>query len=191
MPLGSSSMVRLFSRREFYRLLDLGFFRNQNVELIEGEIVRMPLPKSPHYAAISLTDMALRAAFGPGHWVRTQGPLHLLKRSIPVPDVSVVLGSIRDYSDHPTSALLIVEVSDSTLAYDRGPKGSLYAKAGIADYWIINLKGRQLEIRRRPVRDRNQLYGFRYADLTVLPPADHATPLAAPRARVAVADLLP
>jgi Uma2 family endonuclease len=184
-------MVRLFSRREFYRLLDQGFFRNQSVELIEGEIVRMPQQPSPHFAAISLVDAALRPAFGPGYWVRTQGPLHLLKRSAPVPDVSVVAGSIRDYSDHPTSALLLVEVSGSTLSYDRGPKGSLYAKAGIADYWIVNLKVRQLEIRRRPVRDRGQLYGFRYADVQTLLPTDYATPLAAPQARVAVADLLP
>jgi Uma2 family endonuclease len=190
MPLGSS-MVRLFSRREFYRLFDQGFFRGQGVELIEGEIIRMPQQRSPHYKAVWLADAALRTALGPGFWIRAQGPVHLLKRSAPVPDVSVVTGSIQDYDDHPTSALLIVEVSDSTLSYDRGPKASLYAKAGIADYWIVNLKGRQLEVRRRPVRDRTQVFRHRYADVQALLPGNHATPLAAPKARVAVSDLLP
>jgi Uma2 family endonuclease len=191
MRLGSSSMVRLFSRREFYRLLDQGFFHNQSVELIEGEIIRMPEQQPPHSASIGLAEEALRLAFGQGFWVRSQAPMHLLKRSAPAPDISVVPGSPRDYRQHPTSALLVVEVSDSTLSYDRGPKASLYAKAKIADYWIVNLVNRQLEVRRRPVRDRSQLYSYRYADLAVFKPTDHATPLAVPQARIPVADLLP
>jgi Uma2 family endonuclease len=125
--------------------------------------------------------------------VRVQASLDLTPNSVPDPDLAVVAGAPRTHNTNtnPTSALLIVEVSLTTLGLDRRRKGSLYARAGIADYWIVNLVDHQLEVRRSPVRDSNQRYGFGYADLTVLGPADHATPMAAPQARIAVADLLP
>jgi Uma2 family endonuclease len=82
-------------------------------------------------------------------------------------------------------------VSETTLAYDRGRKASLYAASGIADYWIVNLVQRQLEIYRNPIADASQPFGFRYDQRTILNPNDHASPLAAPPARILVADLLP
>jgi Uma2 family endonuclease len=87
--------------------------------------------------------------------------------------------------------VLIVEISEGTLSYDRNDKGSLYAKAGILDYWIVNLAARKLEIYRQPVRDRNELYGHRYADVNIYGPGDAVAPLAAPKSPVKVADLLP
>jgi hypothetical protein len=104
----------------------------------------------------------------------------------------VVQGSPRSASpDNPTTALLVAEVSDTTLAYDRHTKGSLYAAAAIADYWIINLVDRQLEVYRNPVSDSSQRYGCRYDNVTILLATDHISPLAAPHARILVADLLP
>src|SRR5262249_31704863 len=96
-----------------------------------------------------------------------------------------------DYTDHPTTALLVVEVSDTTLAYDRHRKASLYACVGIADYWIVNLVHNQVELYRSPAADSAQPYGFRYADATIRRPGDTVSPLAKPKARVKVADLLP
>src|SRR5262249_46272485 len=93
--------------------------------------------------------------------------------------------------DNPTSALLLVEVSDTTLAYDRSTKASLYARAGIADYWTVNLVDRQVEVRRNPVPDPSQPYGFRYADEIILSPAHFVSPLAARQAQIPGADLLP
>jgi Uma2 family endonuclease len=112
---------------------------------------------------------------------------------MPDPDVAVVPGSPRTAPRHgiPTTALLVVEVSESTLSVDRNLMGSLYAAGGIADYWIVNLVQRQLEIYRNPVADAAQPFGFRYADRTIHDPADAVAPLAAPNASVAVADLLP
>jgi len=107
------------------------------------------------------------------------------------PDISVVPGTPRDYTEHPTGALLVVEVSETTLAYDRGRKGSLYAAAGIQDYWIVNLVDRQLEVYRDPVPDPNESSGFRYNTRTVFLSGQSASPLAAPAASIAVADLLP
>jgi Uma2 family endonuclease len=174
-------------------MAEAGLFLDCRVELIEGEIVEMPPQKNFHAAAISLTQDALNAAFGPGHWVRVQMSLDLTPLSVPDPDLAVVPGSPRQVksAQNPTTALLIVEVSETTLRFDRGRKASLYARAGIADYWIVNLVDRQLEVRRNPVSDGNQPYGFRYADEMILSPADFVTPLGAPQARISVVDLLP
>jgi Uma2 family endonuclease len=144
----------------------------------------------PHASTVDRVGEALRRVLGIGFWVRMQFPLNL-GTSDPEPDVSVVVGQREDYSDHPTTAVLIVEVSDSTLAYDRGRKASLYARAGIADYWIVNLVDNQLEVRRDPRPDATQHYGHGYANVTVLVPPAVVNPLALPNASLAVADLLP
>ena len=185
--------TRKWTRAEYYRMADLGMFRDQRVELIEGTIVQMPPQKNPHAIGLGLAEDAARATFGPRHWVRTQLPLHLGPRSAPEPDVAVVPGGPRDYTrtGHPTTALLIVEISETTLAYDRGRKASLYARAKIADYWIVNLVHSRLEVRRNPVPDQGERYGWRYQDVLLLGPEDRIAPLAAPKKRVAVADLLP
>jgi len=181
-----------WTRDEFYRLADLGCFDQRRVELIEGEIIEMPVPKQPpHVTSVSLTEDVLRIVFGTGFWIRTQSPLNLGAMSDAEPDISVVPGTPRDYTEHPTGALLVVEVSETTLAYDRGRKGSLYAAAGIQDYWIVNLVDRQLEVYRDPVPDPNESSGFRYNTRTVFLSGQSASPLAAPAASIAVADLLP
>jgi Uma2 family endonuclease len=184
---------RRWTLEEYYRIAEMGLFRDQRVELVDGEILQMPPQKNFHVIGIDLVRQALQAAFGPGHWVRIQAPLHLQPNSAPEPDLAVVPGSSRDYAakDHPTSALLIVEVSDTTLIYDRGRKASLYARAGVADYWILNLVDNRLEVRRRPVADPSLKTGYRYADVSVLTMAEQATPLAAPQSKIAVGDLLP
>jgi Uma2 family endonuclease len=180
-----------WTRDEFYRLADLGCFDQRRVELIEGEIIEMPVPKPPHVMSIILSEHVLRTVFGTGFVVRTQSPINVSIMSDAQPDLAVVPGSPRDYIEHPTSALLVVEVSETTLAYDRGRKGSLYAAGGIADYWIVNLVDRQLEVYRDPVPDANEPSGFRYNTRTDFVAGQFATPLAAPSATVAVADMLP
>src|SRR5262245_58138481 len=127
---------------QYCRLSDEGYFDGRRVELIGGEIVEMASQHNIHLAAIKLTDVALCQAFGAAFWVRAQGTLDLSPHGMPDPDVAVVPGSPRGVAattPNPTSALLVVEVAESTLAYDRGAKASLYAAAGITDYWIVNL----------------------------------------------------
>jgi Uma2 family endonuclease len=184
---------RRWTADEFYRLLDLGFFDEQRVQLIEGEILEMASQKNYHAIGIALTEDALRAAFGPNHWVRVQMSLDLTPYSVLDPDLAVVPGAPRthDPNFNPTTALLIVEVSETTLRFDRRRKASLYAKVGIADYWILNLVDRQLEVYRNPVPDPTKTFGYGYSALTVLAATDHVTPLALPQANIAVADLLP
>jgi Uma2 family endonuclease len=145
-----------------------------------------------HLAAITATQDALRLAFGSGYWVRPQGSLDLSPHGVPSPDLAVIPGSHRGAGRTIVkSALLVVEVSDTTLAYDRYHKAPLYAAGGIADYWIVNLVQGQLEVYRDPVADSTQLFGFRYGTRTILDPPDVISPLAAPQASITVADLLP
>jgi Uma2 family endonuclease len=180
-----------WTREQFYHLADQGFFQHRRVELIDGEILEMPVPKPAHVMSTFLAEDALRMAFGAGFWIRTQVPLNLSDATDAEPDISVVQGKPRDYPEHPTTALLVVEVSETTLDYDRDRKGSLYAAAGLADYWIINLIDSQLEVYRNPIVDPAEPFGYRYADKLILGRGDSIAPLAAPHASIAIADLLP
>jgi Uma2 family endonuclease len=173
-------------------MMELGWFLGQSVELIRGEIIEMPNQKSGHYAGIDKSAKRLEQAFGPGFWVRTQAPIALGGDTEPNPDVSVVSGSRQDYLEqHPTSALLMVEVSDSTLRYDRKTKGGVYASAQIADYWIVNLVDRQVEVYRRPISDPTGEFDFIYGDVQIYKPGQVLAPLAAPQAQISVDELLP
>ncbi|MEO6810252.1 MAG: Uma2 family endonuclease [Isosphaeraceae bacterium] len=180
-----------WTAEEYYRLAELGFFRNRRVELIEGDIIQMSAVKPHHSIALDLADEAIQAVFGPGYRMRIQQPIDLGRRSQPEPDLAVVAGRARDFTDHPTTALLVVEVSDSSLRRDRTVKVHLYAQAGLADYWIINLVERQLEIHRNPGPDPDRAGRFRYAEVNIVPADGQASPLAKPDAVIAVADLLP
>src|SRR5262249_8990442 len=158
---------------------------------IEGEILVMSPQGGPHVVALGLAEAALDAAFGTGFWARTRVPLLLGLATDPEPDVAVVPGGPRDYLDHPTTALLVVEVSDTTLAYDRGDKACLYAAAGIADYWVVDLAHRQLIVLRDPRPDPARTHGTVYSSIQSLASGNSVSPLAAPHASIAVADLLP
>jgi Uma2 family endonuclease len=134
-----------WTREEYHRLADQGYFQDRRVELIEGEIIEMPVLKPPHVMAMILTADVLGAAFGRGFHVRTQAPLNLGEASEPEPDLAVVPGGPRDYPEHPTTALLVVEVSETTLAIDRGRKASLYARGtlpitGSSTSWTASWK---------------------------------------------------
>ena len=190
MPLTEPQTVR-WTKDEYHRLAEMGWFDDRRVELLAGEIFEMPVPKMAHVVALDLTASSLRAAFGNGYWVSPQAPLDLMLSSEPIPDVFVVPGKPRDYTVHPTTALLLVEVSDSTLSHDRNRKGSLYAAALIQDYWIVNLVDRQVEVYRVPVSDAAGYFGFTYSQRTIAVPGDTVSPLALPQGQIAVADLFP
>lgn len=182
----------LWTREEYYRMADFGFFRNRRVELIEGQVVEMSPMKSPHATGVELVAAALRQVLGSGVFVREQKPLVLSELSEPEPDVAVVSGSIRDYAnDHPRTALLVVEVSDSTLRFDRQTKTGLYAQAAVTEYWILNLVDRCLEVYRSPERVADTVNEFQYREKTIYTPEDTVSSLILPESRIAVMDLLP
>jgi Uma2 family endonuclease len=182
LQLGEPQLKR-WTREEYYRLADDGWFDGQNVQLIEGEIIEMPPQKHPHSFAVSIAAKFLRLAFGEGYWVREEKPLHVARDSEPEPDVAVVVGDERDFTDHPTSAVMVVEVSESSLPLDRR-KAKLYAAAKVEEYWIVNLNERRLEVFRRPIPQEG-----RYAETIVLSSSDAASPQTRPNVKLTVSDL--
>jgi Uma2 family endonuclease len=185
--------TKRWTRAEYDRLIERGVFRTEDrIELIGGELI-VAEPESPeHYTAIRHSARALEAAFGPGWEVRPDGPIALDDESEPEPDIAVVRGSPGDYRHaHPSRPVLTLEISVSSLAWDRERKASLYARAGLSDYWILNLIASVLEVYRDPISDLAAPFGWRYAHREIVGPSGRIAPLAAPAAPVAVADLLP
>jgi Uma2 family endonuclease len=180
---------RRWTRKEYHRAAELGIFQpDERLELLDGEILQKMSPQNPpHAAGVGKTARVLERAFGSGHDVRRQLPLVLGTRGEPEPDLVVVPGAPEEYATrHPTSAdaRLVVEVSDTSLRLDRGRKLAAYARAGISEYWILNLPERQLEVYREPA-------GARYRSITFYRDQETIAPLLAPQSPVRVSDLLP
>ncbi len=141
-----------FTPEQFEQLGALELFRDQRVELIGGEIVQMA-PAGPEHGSTvdqAMLSIGQRLPRKP-YYMRVQNPLRL-GGSEPFPDIAIVPGKPSDYrQQHPTTALLVIEIADTSLEYDRTEKMSLYASAGIPEYWIVNLVERCLEVYREPV----------------------------------------
>lgn len=184
--------LRRWRRAEYDRLVRLGVFQGEPLELIGGQLVVAEPQGSDHASAITRVDYALRAIVPPGWIVRIQAPVSLDEESEPEPDVAVVPGRPGDYRhSHPACPALLVEVAESSLELDRARKGSLYARAAVADYWIVNLVDGVVEVYRDPEPDASATFGYSYRSVTRLAPPATVGPLAFGGERIAVADLLP
>lgn len=184
--------TRHWTRIEYDRLIESGFLQEgDRVELLGGQLMVAEPQGSRHSAAIGLVAEALHAAFGSGWYVMVQAPLALDDESEPEPDVAVVRGSPREYRDaHPSRPVLVVEVTDSSIALDRELKASLYARVGVPEYWIVSIPDRIVEMHRQPAASADAAYGWRYADIQRLGQGSSIAPLAASTAAIAVAAFL-
>jgi Uma2 family endonuclease len=185
---------RGWTREEFNYASELGLFApEERLELIGGKIYRKMTQKASHAMALLQTAYLLQTTFGTGFHVRTQLPIILFTDGQPEPDIVVVPGNFKQYTEHPTESnvLLIVEISDATLHFDRGRKAALYAEARIAEYWILNLNERQLEVLRQPAADQTARYDYAYQSRQILSETDTISPLAASSAPILVSDMLP
>lgn len=144
--------VRPLRRVEYDKLVAMGAFEGERIELLEGRLVHMSPIGPPHSSSVDkllrlfvpLFDRAL---------VRIQNPIAASEHSEPQPDVALIpLGNYE--VEHPDRAELLIEVADSSLAYDRGPKLRVYADSGVPEYWIVNLVERCIEVYRRPANGR-------------------------------------
>ena len=184
------------TRDEYYRLGELGFFDGKRVELIRGEVLEMSPINIAHARGVGFVSDALTLVFALGCYVNVQQPFSVPSAAPgtePQPDVSVIPGSRRTASGHPTQAALLIEVADSTLFYDTTTKAQLYAEVGVPEYWVLDLNGRVLHVFRdpQPLRLPLELAATAYRTHDTLGPSDTVSPLAAPAATVRVADLLP
>lgn len=168
---------------EFHRFGDLGLFEGRRAMLIEGVILEEGPMNPPQASTLELVEETLRAAFGAGWRFRSQSPLVLGLDLDPEPDFAVIAGTARGSARHPTTVDLVVEVADSSLAFDTNDKRLLYARANIREYWVVDVNGRRLLVFGDP-------QGGDYATQQALSAADTVAPLAAPNVLVRVADLL-
>ena len=124
--------------------------------------------------------------------IRSQLPFLVDDACEPELDVAVIEGNIRDGLDeHPSSALLLIEIADSSLPYDQTTKASVYAKAQIAEYWIVNLINESVDVYRLPQPYDQAEAGYAYAEVVSLTRGEVLTPLARPGSHIGVSDLLP
>lgn len=139
-----------FTIEEYHQMVTAGVFpEDDRLELIEGEIVDMAAVGGPHIRTIN----GLNKLFARGLEdviVQVQCPIYLDEHSEPVPDLALLRPETDTYPAWPSDVLLVIEVSDTTLRYDRGVKARLYARAGISEYWVVALSRRAVLVHRDP-----------------------------------------
>lgn len=186
----TSAKTKRWTREEYHRLGEQGWFDRRRVELVEGEIVEMSPQSEWHFACVARVQRVLERLFGNAYWVRVQGPIDINGFSEPEPDLAVVKGQPGDYRDHPSAAVLVVEIASTTRDYDLGEKASLYAKGGIRDYWVLDIARRELHVHREPAADASKPMGFGCRGVRVLSESDRVEPLATPGMAAPVSAML-
>lgn len=176
---------------EYVRLSEIGSFAEWRTELLDGDIFDVPQQDNAHVATVSNSSRVFLRTFDERYWVTVRSTIRLPRGDMPAPDVAVRPGPLStDDSVHPLP-LIVVEVSDQTLLFDQTIKASLYAANGIADYWVLNVVDRQLEVYRDPVADPTRRYGARYASVNTFRPGQRVSPLALPTASIEIERMLP
>jgi len=179
---------RRFTVDEYYRMAEVGILDpRERVELIEGEIVRMAAVGSRHAGCVKRLNRLFSRGVGDQALVQIQDPVRLSDLSEPEPDVALLRPREDDYTaSHPgpDDVLLLIEVADTTVAYDREVKGPLYAAAGIPEYWLFDLPGERVEVHREPGEDG-------YARLRVHGRGATLRPAALPELEVPLEEVLP
>jgi Uma2 family endonuclease len=179
--------LKRWTVQDYHSISELGLLIDDRTELIDGQITLMAAKGTPHVTSLHLLANVLRDRLGNLALVRTQDAIHLDDFSEPEPDLAIVQGTVLDYTEqhpHPEQIYLIVEVADSTLKQDCEIKDKLYAKSGIADYWVLAPQKRQLHIFRKPTSTG-------YTEHITLTEPNQASLLAFPDFEIALTSILP
>lgn len=173
-----------FTPELLYKMNAAGLLNpDKRYELIQGEIYEMTVGPEHAFCVDNLQERLLEARKPGEYYFRVQGALRLGDDQ-PAPDIAVIPGKPSDYREqHPTTALLVIEIADTSLHHDRGRKLRLYAQHRIPEYWIVNLKERTLEVYREPERTR-------YKSKQVLSLSETVRPLFDPDWELSVRSLL-
>lgn len=177
---------------QYHAMGRAGVFEKQRVELIDGEIWPMSPIGDQHWISVNKVSRTLSKVFPEDSFVvSVQSSIRLRDGDEPEPDIAVIEGDLSSISGLPSTAALIVEVAYSTLRTDRTVKANLYARAQIADYWVVDLKRKKLIVFREPTEDAKTRFGWHYQSEQTFSKDQSIAPLARPDAPVNVADLLP
>jgi Uma2 family endonuclease len=190
-PRASGPKPHRFTISEYRKLGETGLFHDMKTMLLHGELFTMTMPNPPHDVALNLTYEILRALCPAGHHVRNQQGFDIGTDNDPGPDLAIVPGSIRDATTTPSTAILIVEVADTSLPVDTTTKAELYATANVPEYWVIDLEHGQLIVFRDPQSLPKGLGATAYKTHLTFGPTDRVSPLSAPAASILVSELLP
>ena len=184
--------LRKFTVEEYARMGEAGVFTpDERVELIEGDIIPVSPQNHRHAKKIARLTTRLVKLFGESHEVRVQLPLTLGDKSEPEPDFALVRLEVSDSCPrHPNQADLVLELADSSLPFDRKTKASLYAKAGIPEYWVLNLKHQKVEVRTQPAENSEGPFDWDYSSLRVYSLGETVSPMFAPQAEFNVEELV-
>ena len=180
--------LRKWTVKEYHKLGEMGFFHpEERVELFSGNIIKMSAKGTAHTSATRRTASVLRDLLGNQAAIYTQDPIALDDNSEPEPDIAVVRIDPFDYATHhptPSEVYLIIEVADSSLTFDREIKAKIYARSGIADYWVLNVGDRQLHVFREPTENG-------YQSEVILAETASISPIEFPAFNIAIQALLP
>lgn len=183
----NETAVRRFTVDEYHRMAGSGVFApDERVELVGGVIYRMSPEGKRHVAAIELASDRFRELLKGNYRARNQHPLALSVEAEPEPDIAIVENADpRAYLDsHPRTAVLVVEVAESSLQYDLTVKAEQYARAGIPEYWVVNLIDDVVEVFRAPS-------SAGYAERTSVRPGQSLRPARLPDVEIQAGDLIP
>ncbi|MBE9032739.1 Uma2 family endonuclease [filamentous cyanobacterium LEGE 11480] len=181
--------LKRWTVEDYHRISELGMIRDdERTELIAGQVLFMAAKETPHILALRLLSIALdKLLADQSLFISTQDPIQLDDFSEPEPDCAIVRGTALNYADRhpcPSDIALVVEVADSTLKYDTEVKDKLYAQSGIVDYWVVDLKNRQLHIFRNPMPTG-------YTKHLILTEPNQVTPLSFSNIILNLTDILP
>ena len=169
--------LKRWTKQEYCDLYERGAFRGMRLHLFRGEVYEIPPQHHPHGFAVMKLHTALGKAFGldTGFEFRIQLPFDVPGESMPEPDALVCTTAQGERRPHPSAAVLVIEVADSSLAYDR-EKALEYAAAQVPEYWIIDVNRRRIEVYRNPVVDATTELGFRYPPPTFIETSGSVAP---------------
>jgi Uma2 family endonuclease len=191
MTIAEGCETRRFTRAEYYRMAEMGFFEDQRVELIDGEILFMSPQNNPHAMTLMALNRLFSRALSDEFMVRPQLPLSVSDVSEPEPDLAIVRegpGVMR--GEHPCTAELVIEISDSSGGRDKKKRG-LYASAGIPEYWIVDVVKRKVHVHTEPASAPGNEFGAEYKQVRTFGIGDSVKPMALPVGEISVEQFFP
>ena len=178
---------KLFTVDEYHRMFDAGILSpDHRFQLIRGEIIEMPVPKSQHSGRVNRLNRLFTSRLGESVIVSVQNPVWLDELSEPVPDLVLLRPRADFYTDlspSPEDVFLLVEISHTTVQYDTKIKAPLYAEAGIPEYWLLNINQDALEVRTHPADGK-------YTSLTVFRRGQTISPQKLPATTFSIDEIL-